>query len=79
MNHLFNLGLNYENMAIFRLAEEEGIPGGPAEPDGGGPDEGGDGAAARPDGALALALRVAAPLGADAAHQGQEAAAAQVS
>ena len=66
-------------MAIFRLAEEEGIPGGPAEPDGGGQDEGGDGAAPRPDGALALALRVAAPLGADAAHQGQEAAAAQVS
>lgn len=61
------------------LPEKEGIPGGSAEPDGGGHDEGGRGEEARPDGPLAHPLRVEAPLGAAADNQRQEVAAAQVS
>ena len=61
------------------LSEKEGIPGGSAKPDGGGQDEGGRGEEAGPDGAVAQPLRVEAPLGAAAADQRQEVAAAQVS
>ena len=61
------------------ISEKEGIPGGSAEPDCGGQDEGGGGEEARPDGPVAQPLRVEAPLGAAAANQRQEVAAAQVS
>ena len=61
------------------ISEKEGIPGGSAEPDCGGQDEGGGGEEARPDGPVAQPLRVEAPLRAAAANQRQEVTAAQVS